>query len=59
MLEKYLRTKTKEKSTFSLAELKRKFPADKATITNYRFIGLIEPVNNEYPDTVRAHLYGD
>ena len=57
MLDEYLKEKTAEKSAFSLAELKRKFPKEKEKISKYVFIGLIEPVNQEFPDSVRAHVY--
>ena len=55
----YLAEKTKEKATFSLAGLKRQFPKDKEQIKNLKFYGLIEPVNIEYPDTVRANIYNN
>lgn len=57
MLEQYLKEKTATKSTFSLAELKRKFPKEKDQIKTYLFVGLIEPVSHEFPDSVRATVY--
>ena len=57
MLENYLKEKTQEKSVFSLAELKKTFPKDKEQINKFVFIGLIEAVSSEFPDSVRAHIY--
>lgn len=59
MLNQYLIKQTKEMNTFSLAELKKSFPAEKAQINKLRFIGLIEPVSVEFPDLVRAHIHGE
>lgn len=57
MLENYLKVKTAEKAVFSLAELKRKFPKEKERIETLKFIGIIEPVNIEFPDSVKASMY--
>ena len=59
MLNQYLIRKTKEKTTFSLRELKKKFPEDKEQIGTFHFVGLIEPVSIEFPDLVRAYVYSD
>ena len=56
-LDSYLEEMTKNKNTFSFAALKRKFPKDKDQIKNYKFIGLIDTVNSETPDVVRAYVY--
>ena len=56
-LNQYLIVKTVEKSNFSVAELKRRFPKDKKQIDKLKFIGLLEPVSYEFPDTVRAHIH--
>ena len=57
MLMEHLRKKTSAKSCFSLADLKRKFPKDKKEIKHLVFLGLIEPVSIEFPDTVRAQVF--
>lgn len=57
MLHDYLIKKTKEKSTFSFRGLKKMYPESAKEIDKYRFIGLIEPVDVNFPDTVRAHIY--
>lgn len=54
MLIKALEQYCKEKKAFSLRELKKKFPKERETIKNLCFLGLIEPVNVEFPDTVRS-----
>lgn len=56
-LMKHLQEQTREKSCFSLRELKRTYPKDKEQITTLVFCGLIEPVSTEYPDTVRALIF--
>ena len=58
-LKQYLIEKTKNKSSFSLKDLKKLFPKDKEQINKYVFIGLIAPVSIEFPDTVRAHIYNE
>ena len=56
MIDKYLYEATIEKKVFSLAELKRKFPKERAKIKQYLFLSLIEPVNYEFPDDVKANV---
>lgn len=56
-LEQALLAHTRNKSSFSLAQLKKDFPKDKDTIKKYLFIGLIEPMDIEVPDRLRAHYY--
>lgn len=57
LLKSYLKEKTADKSTFSLSALKKEFPKEKVHIEKLRFIGLIDIVNSEFPDSVRAYIY--
>ena len=56
-LDEYLQEKTKTKSVFSLAELKRTFPKDKKTIDKYSFLGIIERASFENLDSYKALYY--
>lgn len=57
MLKIYLMEVTKDKSVISAAALKRRFPENREDIKTYLFVGLLEPVSQEYPDSVRAFIY--
>lgn len=54
MLYRYLTEKAKNKGIFSLSELRKKFPTEKKEIGSLLFIGLIEPINVEFPDIVHT-----
>lgn len=56
-LHAFLIEKAKSKESFSLAELKRTYKKDKNEIKKLKFIGLIDTVNVEYPDTVQSFIY--
>ena len=56
-LDEFLKEKTKSKNTFSLVALKRAYPKEKDKINNYKFMGLIDIVNIEFPDSVQAFVY--
>lgn len=56
-MEEFLLEHTKNKKSFSLRQLKKDYPKERKQIEKYCFVGIIEPVNMEQPDTVRAHYY--